>query len=89
MSKNTTKKGKGTDATAGKAPAKASAKGVNVSTKSGKAAALDEPPAPQISKAVFPGWTGKTPSSLLHEHCQKLDWEKPTFDVVRLMLHDC
>ena len=52
--------------------------------KGGKAAVLDDEPAtPQPSKAVFPGWTGKTPSSLLHEHCQKLDWEKPTFDVVK------
>ncbi|KAF8971290.1 hypothetical protein BGZ46_010342, partial [Entomortierella lignicola] len=48
--------------------------------KGGKAAVI-EPEVPQVSKAVFPGWTGKTPSSLLHEHCQKLDWEKPTFDV--------
>ncbi|KAG0044434.1 hypothetical protein BGZ83_010342 [Gryganskiella cystojenkinii] len=51
--------------------------------KNGKNAALDATPAPEPSRAIFPGWTGKTPSSLLHEHCQKLDWEKPTFDVKR------
>ncbi|KAG0238761.1 hypothetical protein BGW42_002627 [Actinomortierella wolfii] len=31
-------------------------------------------------QTIFPGWTGKTPSSLLHEHCQKNGWEKPVFD---------
>ncbi|KAF9106961.1 hypothetical protein BGX27_008936, partial [Mortierella sp. AM989] len=71
-------------------PAKAGAKSNSVPPtkggKGGKAVLLDEPQVPQISKAVFPGWTGKTPSSLLHEHCQKLDWEKPTFDMKRVPL---
>ncbi|KAK3822844.1 MAG: P-loop containing nucleoside triphosphate hydrolase protein [Benniella sp.] len=88
MSKNTTKKGKTsgqTDSSAKTAKGGASgSKGASGSGgKGGKAAVLDEPAIPQPSKAVFPGWTGKTPSSLLHEHCQKLDWEKPTFDVNR------
>ncbi|ODV90774.1 hypothetical protein CANCADRAFT_110676 [Tortispora caseinolytica NRRL Y-17796] len=26
-------------------------------------------------------WTGKLPATLLHEHCQKLHWEKVTYDV--------
>ncbi|KAF9982153.1 hypothetical protein BGZ65_003180 [Modicella reniformis] len=87
MSKNTAKKGK---SSGDSSPAKAVARGASPSGsknggKGGKAAAatLDEPAVPQPSKAIFPGWTGKTPSSLLHEHCQKLDWEKPTFDVNR------
>ncbi|KAG0359392.1 hypothetical protein BG005_000866 [Podila minutissima] len=76
MSKNVSKKGKpsGHDATA-KVPAKGSG------LKAGRNTPLDAPPAPEPSRSVFPGWTGKTPSSLLHEHCQKNDWEKPTFDV--------
>ncbi|KAI8603081.1 P-loop containing nucleoside triphosphate hydrolase protein [Dissophora ornata] len=90
MSKNTGRKGKSSgqpDSTPAKANAKSGASAGKDSSassgKGGKAAVLDEAPAPQISKAVFPGWTGKTPSSLLHEHCQKLDWEKPTFDAKR------
>ncbi|KAF9359069.1 hypothetical protein BGX26_000246 [Mortierella sp. AD094] len=86
MSKNTTKKGKNSTPS-DSSPAKPAAKAANASGakagKGGKAALVDEPEVPQISKAVFPGWTGKTPSSLLHEHCQKLDWEKPTFDAKR------
>ncbi|KAF9391446.1 hypothetical protein CPB97_006549 [Podila verticillata] len=78
MSKNASKKGKpsGPD-TAAKGPAKGSG------LKAGKNSLSDAPPAPEPSRSVFPGWTGKTPSSLLHEHCQKNDWEKPTFDVKR------
>ncbi|KAG0001580.1 hypothetical protein BGZ79_004460 [Entomortierella chlamydospora] len=88
MSKNTTKKGKNStpsDSSSAKSTAKgASANASGAKTgKGGKAALANEPEVPQVSKAVFPGWTGKTPSSLLHEHCQKLDWEKPTFDVKR------
>ncbi|KAF9429656.1 hypothetical protein BGZ94_009933 [Podila epigama] len=72
MSKNSSKKGKAPDPIP-KAPAKG---------KGGKGAIIgDAPPAPEPSRSVFPGWTGKTPSSLLHEHCQKNGWEKPTFDV--------
>ncbi|KAG0317927.1 hypothetical protein BGZ99_005957 [Dissophora globulifera] len=86
MSKNTAKKGKSPGPTE---TAKPSAKNSASAAKSGgpgkggKIVLEDESPAPQISKAVFPGWSGKTPSSLLHEHCQKLEWEKPTFDVKR------
>ncbi|KAI7863168.1 P-loop containing nucleoside triphosphate hydrolase protein [Spinellus fusiger] len=39
-------------------------------------------PVPE-NKSIFGDWTGKTPASLLHEHCQKQGWEKPGFDMVR------
>ncbi|KAG0367740.1 P-loop containing nucleoside triphosphate hydrolase protein [Gamsiella multidivaricata] len=91
MSKNAAKKGKSpgqNESTLNKpGPKGGTALGAKENNppggKGGKGASLDEPAAPQPSKAVFPGWTGKTPSSLLHEHCQKLGWEKPTFDVKR------
>ncbi|KAH7041898.1 P-loop containing nucleoside triphosphate hydrolase protein, partial [Linnemannia elongata] len=57
--------------------------GKGASGKGGKGAPQETPPTPEPARAIFPGWTGKTPSSLLHEHCQKHDWEKPTFDVKR------
>ncbi|KAG0202840.1 hypothetical protein BGX28_004756 [Mortierella sp. GBA30] len=79
MSKNTAKKGK--TAAAVESPAKTGSKGSG--NKGGKGVVLDAPAAPEPSRSVFPGWTGKTPSSLLHEHCQKLGWEKPTFDAKR------
>lgn len=41
----------------------------------------DQQPAPQ--RSIFGDWTGKTPVSLLHEHCQKANWEKPEFDIKR------
>lgn len=31
-------------------------------------------------------WTGKLPATLLFEHCQKLKWEKVTFDAVCVSL---
>lgn len=34
-------------------------------------------------KSLFGDWTGKTPTSLLYEHCQKNQWEKPLFEVGR------
>ncbi|KAH8547643.1 P-loop containing nucleoside triphosphate hydrolase protein [Umbelopsis sp. PMI_123] len=34
-------------------------------------------------KSLFGDWTGKTPSTLLYEHCQKSQWEKPLFEVGR------
>ncbi|KAI8083455.1 P-loop containing nucleoside triphosphate hydrolase protein [Thamnidium elegans] len=46
-----------------------------------KSAATDDTPAPQ--RSIFGDWTGKTPVSLLHEHCQKANWEKPEFDIKR------
>ncbi len=27
-------------------------------------------------------WTGKLPQALLHEHCQKLHWERVNYDMV-------
>ncbi|KAI9482586.1 P-loop containing nucleoside triphosphate hydrolase protein [Zychaea mexicana] len=38
---------------------------------------------PSEKKSIFGDWTGKVPVSLLHEHCQKQGWEKPTFDMAR------
>ncbi|KAI9321214.1 P-loop containing nucleoside triphosphate hydrolase protein [Dichotomocladium elegans] len=34
-------------------------------------------------KSIFGDWTGKTPVSLLHEHCQRQGWEKPIYDMTR------
>lgn len=39
----------------------------------------DDQPAPQ--RSIFGDWTGKTPVSLLHEHCQKVNWEKAEYDI--------
>lgn len=81
MSKNNSKKSK---SVAESAPAKVGGGGgKGAPGKGGKGAAQEAPPTPEPARAIFPGWTGKTPSSLLHEHCQKHDWEKPTFDVKR------
>ncbi|KAL6607673.1 P-loop containing nucleoside triphosphate hydrolase protein [Neocallimastix sp. 'constans'] len=33
-------------------------------------------------KKLFGSWTGKTPLSLLHEHCQKNGWSKPSLNVL-------
>lgn len=41
--------------------------------------AIDDQPAPQ--RSIFGDWTGKTPVSLLHEQCQKANWEKPEFEI--------
>ncbi|KAJ3022122.1 hypothetical protein HKX48_006951 [Thoreauomyces humboldtii] len=32
---------------------------------------------------IFPGWTGKTPVSLLSEHCQKNQWRKPNYRLMK------
>ncbi|KAI8802682.1 P-loop containing nucleoside triphosphate hydrolase protein [Cladochytrium replicatum] len=32
---------------------------------------------------LFGNWTGKTPVSLLHEHCQRMSWHKPNYQHVR------
>lgn len=39
---------------------------------------------PEARKSVTSSssWTGKLPATLLHEHCQKIKWEKVTFDMV-------
>lgn len=39
----------------------------------------DDPPVQQ--RSIFGDWTGKTPVSLLHEQCQKNNWEKPEFEI--------
>ncbi len=38
---------------------------------------------PEPPRSIFGDWTGKAPVSLLHEHCQKSNWEKPEFDMKR------
>ncbi|KXS10462.1 P-loop containing nucleoside triphosphate hydrolase protein [Gonapodya prolifera JEL478] len=40
--------------------------------------------AQEQKKALFGNWTGKTPLSLLHEHCQRQGWNKPGFHSMRL-----
>lgn len=42
---------------------------------------------PEARKAVTSSasWTGKLPATLLHEHCQKIKWEKVVFDMVSFM----
>ncbi|KAJ3111071.1 hypothetical protein HDU96_006010 [Phlyctochytrium bullatum] len=32
-------------------------------------------------RALFGSWTGKTPVSVLHEQCQKMEWDKPQVNV--------
>ncbi|CEP19067.1 hypothetical protein [Parasitella parasitica] len=41
----------------------------------------DEDQQPATPRSIFGNWTGKTPVSLLHEHCQKASWEKPEFEI--------
>ncbi|KAI8987072.1 P-loop containing nucleoside triphosphate hydrolase protein [Pilobolus umbonatus] len=43
------------------------------------------PPAEDVTHhlSIFGDWTGKTPVSLLHEHCQKSNWEKPVIDITK------
>lgn len=53
----------------------------NAGSKAPTTPAADDTPAPQ--RSIFGDWTGKTPVSLLHEHCQKANWEKPEFDIKR------
>jgi ATP-dependent RNA helicase DHX57 len=48
------------------------------STSAGSGTAVDSE-----RKSLFGDWTGKTPSTLLYEHCQKNQWEKPLFEVGR------
>lgn len=35
------------------------------------------------SLKLFGNWTGKTPQTLLHEHCQKNGWEKVQFQMLK------
>ncbi|KAI8368128.1 P-loop containing nucleoside triphosphate hydrolase protein [Radiomyces spectabilis] len=49
---------------------------------SSKSTTTDDAPATE-KKSIFGNWTGKTPVSLLHEHCQKQGWEKPIFDMMK------
>ncbi|KAG0174157.1 hypothetical protein DFQ28_004675 [Apophysomyces sp. BC1034] len=51
--------------------------------KSGNAGNSSDSVQPEKKPSIFGDWTGKTPVSLLHEHCQKHGWEKPTFDIAR------
>ncbi|KUI56794.1 Putative ATP-dependent RNA helicase ucp12 [Cytospora mali] len=41
-----------------------------------------EPPKPTVKQIIGgQSWTGKLPVNLLSEHCQKLKWEKPEYDM--------
>ncbi|KAJ1653807.1 putative ATP-dependent RNA helicase ucp12 [Dispira simplex] len=54
--------------------------------KSSAANAKQEPPSVQNTdqkKGLFDGWTGKTPVSLLSEHCRKQGWAQPIYDMKR------
>ncbi|KAI8333238.1 hypothetical protein BD560DRAFT_46324 [Blakeslea trispora] len=55
-------------------------KGIVKNGNAGSGKNVEEKPVPQRS-TIFGDWTGKTPVSLLHEHCQKSNWEKPEFEV--------
>ncbi|KAI8380604.1 P-loop containing nucleoside triphosphate hydrolase protein [Choanephora cucurbitarum] len=55
-------------------------KGIVKNGNAGSGKNVEEKPAPQRS-TIFGDWTGKTPVSLLHEHCQKSNWEKPEFEI--------
>lgn len=52
-------------------------------------AVTDGPPAPPkpTVKQIIGGqsWTGKLPVNLLSEHCQRMKWEKPDYDMVRFI----
>ncbi|KAJ3213517.1 hypothetical protein HDU67_002803 [Dinochytrium kinnereticum] len=37
--------------------------------------------AAEEKRALFGSWTGKTPVSVLHEQCQKMDWDKAQINV--------
>ncbi|TPX65487.1 hypothetical protein SpCBS45565_g05139 [Spizellomyces sp. 'palustris'] len=49
----------------------------------GKNESATEPPPISQKRQLFGSWTGKTPVSLLYEHCQKTGWEKPQFNTVK------
>ncbi|KAJ1966556.1 helicase, partial [Dispira parvispora] len=54
--------------------------------KSPAASANQELPSAQTTdqkKGLFDGWTGKTPVSLLSEHCRKQGWSQPIYDMKR------
>ncbi|KAI8981960.1 P-loop containing nucleoside triphosphate hydrolase protein [Mycotypha africana] len=53
---------------------------------SSKSKDADKPPVQYSS--IFGTWTGKTPVSLLHDHCQKSNWEKPEYDIKRCNTKD-
>ncbi|KAI9100636.1 P-loop containing nucleoside triphosphate hydrolase protein [Phlyctochytrium arcticum] len=76
-------KGSTKSASSGSVPATAApAKGK--ATKGGQPVAVvnDVPPITQ-KQQLFGNWTGKTPLSLLHEQCQKNDWHKPQFQIMK------
>lgn len=57
--------------------------------KKGKGAKEEEKSAPPVKNgraivAQSSSWTGKLPSSLLHEHCQKQKWNKVDYDMKKL-----
>ena len=46
-------------------------------TKLSSKGSSQEPPEMSMKQRLFGNWTGKTPLSLLHEHCQRQGWNKP------------
>lgn len=45
-------------------------------------------PKPTVKQIIGgSSWTGKLPVNLLSEHCQKMKWEKPDYDMVSLPLN--
>ncbi|KAI8638361.1 P-loop containing nucleoside triphosphate hydrolase protein [Parasitella parasitica] len=64
---------------AAKKPGNGSKRGIVKNGNTGSKRDEDQQPAPQ--RSIFGNWTGKTPVSLLHEHCQKAGWEKPEFEI--------
>lgn len=42
-----------------------------------------EPPKPTVKQIIGgSSWTGKLPVNLLSEHCQRMKWERPDYDMV-------
>ncbi|KAK9370309.1 P-loop containing nucleoside triphosphate hydrolase protein [Lipomyces kononenkoae] len=52
-------------------------------TEGGNGQVPNQPPAPSAKSivAASSSWTGKLPATLLHEHCNKLGWEKVAYDM--------
>ena len=44
-----------------------------------KIAAQENPKPAPVKQLLFGSWTGKTPATLLYEHCRQKGWEKPIF----------
>ena len=62
------------------------AKDARVGPQVPQAALEDATPKKPTNKQVVAGqsWTGKLPTALLSEHCQKQRWEKPEYSMVSI-----